>query len=46
MSHFELEVVPKGEKVRAVARPFTQPDGLRVRVLGRRAPSSTTATPS
>ena len=45
VNHFELEVVPAGEKVRAVARPFTQPDGLRVKVIGRRSPSSRAANP-
>ena len=34
--HFDLRVEPVGQKVRAVARPFTQPEGLRVKVLGRR----------
>jgi cytochrome P450 len=33
---FDLQVVPAGREVRAVARPFTQPKGLRVRVLARR----------
>lgn len=32
---FELEV-PTGRSVRAVARPYTQPKGLRARVRGRR----------
>jgi cytochrome P450 len=36
VNHFDLEVVPAGKKVRAVARPFTQPEGLRVNVIGRR----------
>jgi cytochrome P450 len=36
VNRFELEVVPAGHKVRAVARPYTQPKGLRVKVLGRR----------
>jgi cytochrome P450 len=34
---FDLQVVPAGRKVRAVARPFTQPKGLRVKVLARRS---------
>ncbi|MBW2191765.1 MAG: cytochrome P450 [Deltaproteobacteria bacterium] len=34
---FDLQVVPPGRKVRAVARPFTQPKGLRVKVLARRS---------
>jgi cytochrome P450 len=34
---FDLQVVPAGREVRAVARPFTQPKGLRVRVLARRS---------
>ncbi len=34
---FDLQVVPVGRKVRAVARPFTQPKGLRVEVLARRS---------
>lgn len=36
VNHFELAVVPAGKPIRPVARPFTQPDGLRVEVLGRR----------
>lgn len=39
VNHFDLQVVPQGRKVRAVARPFTQPEGLRVKVLGRRSDS-------
>jgi cytochrome P450 len=35
VNNFDLQVVPAGRSVRAVARPFTQPEGLRVRVLGR-----------
>jgi cytochrome P450 len=34
---FDLQVVPAGRKVRAVARPFTQPKSLRVKVLARRS---------
>jgi hypothetical protein len=34
---FDLQVVPAGRKVRVVARPFTQPKGLRVKVLARRS---------
>jgi cytochrome P450 len=37
VNHFDLQVVPTRKTVRPVARPFTQPDGLRVEVLGRRA---------
>jgi cytochrome P450 len=33
---FDLQIVPAGREVRAVARPFTQPEGLRVKVLARR----------
>ncbi len=47
VNQFDLEVVPAGLKIRAVARPFTQPEGLRVKVLGRRsrgAPASEEAT--
>ena len=29
VNNFDLQVVPVGRKVRAVARPFTQPVGLR-----------------
>ena len=36
VNNFDLQVVPVGRKVRAVARPFTQPEGLRVEVLARR----------
>ncbi len=36
VNNFDLQVVPPGRKVRAVARPFTQPEGLRVKVFGRR----------
>ena len=35
VNHFDLELVG-GSRVRAVARPFTQPEGLRVRVRGLR----------
>ncbi len=35
LSHFDLEV-DRPEDVRPVARPFTQPVGLRIKVLGRR----------
>ncbi|MBW2509698.1 MAG: cytochrome P450 [Deltaproteobacteria bacterium] len=37
VNQFDLQVVPAGRKIRAVARPFTQPQGLRVEVLGRRS---------
>jgi cytochrome P450 len=36
VNNFDLEVAPARRKVRAVARPFTQPEGLRVKVLARR----------
>jgi cytochrome P450 len=36
VNNFDLQVVPPGRKVRPVARPFTQPEGLRVKVLARR----------
>jgi cytochrome P450 len=36
VNQFDLQVIPAGRKIRAVARPFTQPQGLRVAVLGRR----------
>ncbi len=39
ISHYDLEVVDK-EKVRPVARPYTQPEGLRVRVVGHRGKES------
>ena len=34
---FDLQVVPAGRELGAVARPFTQPKGLRVKVLARRS---------
>ena len=37
VNNFDLQVAPPGRKVRAVARPFTQPEGLRVKVLARRS---------
>lgn len=37
LNHFEMELVPAGLKPLVVARPFTQPVGLRVKVLGRRS---------
>jgi len=36
VNQFDLQVIPAGRKIRAVARPFTQPQDLRVAVLGRR----------
>jgi cytochrome P450 len=36
VNRFDLEIVPKGYVPRAVARPFTQPVGLKVKVLARR----------
>lgn len=38
INNYELELVPKGAKPRVVARPFTQPLNLKVRVVGRRSP--------
>lgn len=35
VTRFDLQVVP-GSNVRAVARPYTQPEGLRVQVIGSR----------
>jgi cytochrome P450 len=37
VNKFDLQVVTAGRKVRVVARPFTQPNGLRVKVLARRS---------
>jgi hypothetical protein len=37
VNNFDLQVLPSRRKVRAVARPFTQPEGLRVEVLARRS---------
>lgn len=37
LNHFEMELAPAGIMPRVVARPFTQPVGLRVKVLGRRS---------
>lgn len=36
VNHFDLELAPKGAQPKVVALPFTQPLGLRVKVLGRR----------
>ncbi len=36
INHFELELI-EPHRVRPLARPYTQPEGLRVRVLGQRA---------
>jgi cytochrome P450 family 26 subfamily A len=36
INRFDLQLMD-GRRVRAVARPYTQPKGLRVRVLGRRS---------
>ncbi len=38
VNHFDMELVPGKDKPKIVAMPFTQPMGLRVRVLGRREP--------
>jgi len=40
VNNFELELVPKGAKPKIAALPFTQPLGLRVKVLGRRSAES------
>lgn len=37
VNQFDLAVVPEGKTVRPVARPFTQPDGLKAKVLGPRS---------
>jgi cytochrome P450 len=36
VNNFDLELVPKNAKPKIVALPFTQPLGLRVKVVGRR----------
>lgn len=36
VNRFDLEVVPAGYRISAVARPFTQPVGLRVKIRARR----------
>ncbi len=37
VNHFDLELMPTSRNIRVVARPFTQPVGLKVKVLGRRS---------
>jgi cytochrome P450 len=37
VNNFDFELVPDTRKPKVVARPFTQPVGLRVKVLGRRS---------
>jgi len=37
VNQFDLQVVPVERKIRAVALPYTQPKGLRVKVLARRS---------
>lgn len=37
VNHFDMALVPGHDKPKVVALPFTQPLGLRVRVLGRRS---------
>jgi cytochrome P450 len=37
VNNFDLELAQKGVKPKVVARPFTQPIGLRVKVTGRRS---------
>jgi cytochrome P450 len=41
VNQFDLALVPAGQRPRVVARPFTQPLGLRVKVLGRRSSAAT-----
>jgi cytochrome P450 len=41
VSRFDLRLEPGRRGVRATARPYTQPSGLRVRVVGRRDPAGT-----
>ena len=36
VNHYDLELVPKGARPRVVARPFTQPMDLKIKVMGRR----------
>lgn len=38
VNHFDLELYPRGAKPRVMALPFTQPMGLKVRVVGKRDP--------
>ena len=37
VNQFDLELTPGSRSIRVVARPFTQPVGLHVKVLGRRS---------
>jgi cytochrome P450 len=37
VNNFDLELMPASYNIRVVARPFTQPVGLKVKVLGRRS---------
>jgi cytochrome P450 len=37
VNHFDLELMPASRNIRVVARPFTQPVGLKVKVLARRS---------
>lgn len=36
VNHFDMELAPGAQKPKIVAKPFTQPIGMRVKVLGRR----------
>ena len=38
INHFDLDLVPESREIRVAARPFTQPVGLRVEIVGRRSP--------
>lgn len=37
VNHYDLEITPKGAKPKIVSRPFTQPVGLKVKVVGKRS---------
>jgi len=37
VNHFDLELMPESRDIRVAARPFTQPVGLHVKVIGPRA---------
>ncbi len=46
VNRFELQVETGRRGVTAVARPYTQPKGLRVRVIARRSPEAATTHPT
>lgn len=46
VNRFDLEIEPGRRGVRATARPYTQPSGLRVRVAARRHPATRPAVNS